>query len=130
MQLKIEKGSTFYMFSIAVSESQGGILYKVFLFGSILKALISVSTNLIIADIQPYEMSYDIVPGVLFLPVVVVYVLVPFLLGVFEIVRDLYVNKKKSKSVSKSVLILIGTLISVSIAVISDAIIPHVLHMN
>lgn len=120
-------GSAFYMFSVAVCERKHTNIYRVFLMVSLLLAVVSVSTNLIIEGTGPYASGVDIVPGKFFLPTVFLVVLLPFILGLAELVMYLFKEKKYQKTVSKSALIIFGTLTSVGIAIATDAIIPHIL---
>lgn len=126
----INAGSAFYVFSIAMAEKRHTSLYKIYFIGSFLFSLVSLTTDLVISGIGPYASGYDIVPGKLFMFTVLVFVVMPFVLGVFEICRYLFRERKYSKVASKSALILIGTLISVGIAIMTDAVMPHFLNMD
>ncbi|KAF0213456.1 MAG: putative hybrid sensor histidine [Ignavibacteria bacterium] len=87
--------------------------------------LVSISTNLILADYLKTSWGYDRVQGVLYFPAIIIAIILPALYSVYLIIEK--IKTTSDYTYKKSLpLILIGSLISLMLGLVSNVIIPHI----
>lgn len=91
--------------------------------------LISLTTNLILADYIKTIWGYDRIAGVLYFPAIIVAIILPAIYSVYLILIKIRITSdyiyKKSLT-----LILTGSLISLALGLVSNVIIPHVFNYH
>lgn len=87
--------------------------------------LISLTTNLILADYINPVWGYDRIAGVLYFPAIIVAIILPAIYSVYFIVIKIKTTSDYTYKKSLT-LILIGSLISLFLGLVSNVIIPHV----
>jgi len=87
--------------------------------------LVSISTNLILADYLKTSWGYDRVQGVLYFPAIIIAIILPAIYSVYLIIEK--IKTTSDYTYKKSLpLILIGSLISLMLGLVSNVIIPHI----
>lgn len=87
--------------------------------------LVSISTNLILADYLQTSWGYDRVQGVLYFPAIIIAIILPAIYSVYLIIEK--IKTTSDYTYKKSLpLILIGSLISLMLGLVSNVIIPHI----
>ncbi|MBI3125540.1 MAG: PAS domain S-box protein [Ignavibacteriales bacterium] len=87
--------------------------------------LVSISTNLILADYLKTSWGYDRVQGVLYFPAIIIAIILPALYSVYLIIEKIKTTSDYTYKRSLP-LILIGSLISLMLGLVSNVIIPHI----
>lgn len=91
--------------------------------------ILTLPADLVIKDCKSTYWGVDIHPGVLFLPVVFIVVILPFLLAFYFI----YKAFKKSRDFMikrQLILLLTGTLTAIVVGIITDILMPYVFHVE
>ncbi|MCL4551026.1 MAG: PAS domain S-box protein [Bacteroidetes bacterium] len=87
--------------------------------------LISLTTNLVLADYIQTGWGYDRIQGILYFPAITIAIILPAIYSVYLIV--IKINTTSDYTFKKSLsLILTGSLISLMLGLISNVIIPHI----
>ena len=117
-----------FMYSLLDKEKMPTFLLIIVL--SVFSMLTGVFSNFITFGAKAYGWGFDHIIGPLFLPVVFIVVLPPFLYGIYLLLK---IKSKKSTTPilqQQSVYIIWGTFITILIGLISDVILPYFLKID
>lgn len=117
-------GSAFLLFTKAICEDKKLSSVYYFLIISVVASFISLTTPLTIASVKYYDLGSDILPGPLLFPFLFIVTLLPFTIGLLQLIR--HSRKKLGKHTNRLNFIIIGTLILFFGGSTTDAILPHI----
>ncbi|MCL6097594.1 MAG: PAS domain S-box protein [Bacteroidetes bacterium] len=115
----------FLNFTYAFIGRKKDLIYYVSSTSVFTTVLISLTTNLVLANYIKTDWGYDRIHGILYFPAIVIAIILPAIYSIYFIIQKIRTTSdyifKKSLS-----LIFIGSLISLMLGLISNVIIPHV----
>jgi hypothetical protein len=97
---------------------------------SIILIAIGMFSPLLMVYVSPLTWGFQIEPGILYLPTILVIIIFPVILGVKKLLNALYCNQHTDVEKTTIKIILIGTLITLVCTITSDVILPHILEVH
>ena len=125
----IPSGFLFLNFSYAFLEKQKDVFYKLMLTACVVVVLVSLGTDLTIKGHERTYWGEMVVPGILFVPIILLIVtpstLYAYFLTFRKVLETADTNQKKQLT-----LLLVGVTISLSIGLICDVLFPNILEIR
>jgi hypothetical protein len=97
---------------------------------SLIIIIVGFFTPYILVAVSPVTWGYRIVPGLLYLPTILIVTIFPVILGIKKLLKALYSKSHTDVEKTTIKIILVGTLITLVCTITSDVILPHVLEVH
>jgi len=125
----IPSGFLFLNFTYAFLEKQKDIFYKVMLAACITAILISLATDLTIKGHERTYWGEMVVPGILFVPIIL-FLVTPSTLYAYYLTFRKVLETTDSNQKKQLTLLLLGVTVSLSIGLVCDVVFPDILNVH